>query len=1039
MLKRNRSFRHDSVAILLRITLMLPLFLAPVGCDGDHPALEPQSQADPLLPYLPTLPPPSGPAVARAGRLTTDNFSRERVAGPASQGLIGDYYMANDRIRVVLQQPNRAIAPLPYGGNIIDLDFAENPVGDQFGEVGLFLLTGRTANFTDAEIIRDGSAGGPAVLRFRGADALDDFIDIAALGPIASLFSPRLAADNALGLKLAVTYILYPGASHVEVHYTFYNPSDMEIDTNWGTMTDSGASVWNYVPGIGFADLSIQDLLSVDFRPAEYLAQQGEGLSYGVIAEPKAPQLGSIVVPIAGVAATINDLKNKQDVFSDSSLSMNLPPGKGAQRVVYIAIARGGVDGIERIVRKDIKKNSVRKVTGTLKGTVAGETITIGISKRRESTPQSPKESDVPYMTTIVKATAEQASFETELPAGTYTLQAEGMSHRQSAAVSLSVPDTAAPEPLTLDLVLPTPALIRYRITDVNDKLIPGKITLIGQEPAQLPAAAPTSEHSITGIVSIHHALSGDSAHNTAWDHPIAVAPGTYRIVISRGPEWSRYEQKLTLKSGDQIDVKAALERVIDTTSYLACDFHQHTSNSPDSSVTLEQRVINNLDEGLEFISSSDHDYVTDFRPIIRALSATGLIDSIPGEELTPFGYGHFNSWPIPVDPMSPNGGAFDWGGGEMPNIAPRGLYAGVRRLGAELVQVNHPRLAAPDFLDFQANFDRAALRFDYAARTFYGDKNAMKIGTIDLGLPADAELFADNFDALEVQNGSSSDPPDIDGERHDWVFERVLRDWMNFLSFGFTPVATGNSDTHGVAEAAGLPRTLVRVPDDSPAQLSAGAADAINNTLLGRGGARRDVIVSNGPFLQLQAGSGKNQTGIGGTTSPDAGILHIEVEVRSPDWMPITTVEVFANNTFDSPEPAIPAPLLPALCFSTQKMLTPRCAQAPIHGALNVEVMTTPRGGHYFRYRVSVDAEVSKLLHANRPGSRGQDLWLVARCFGDRSMFPVMPHGINPGGDLNRLLNGIPLYDEGVFPNALTNPIFVDVDGGGWRAPFQP
>ena len=93
-----------------------------------------RTQGDPLLPYLPRLPDAMGPVVARAGRLTNENFAAERIPGPASQGLVGDYFMANDRIRVVVQQPGRAMGPLPYGGNIIDMDFVDQPVGDSFGK-----------------------------------------------------------------------------------------------------------------------------------------------------------------------------------------------------------------------------------------------------------------------------------------------------------------------------------------------------------------------------------------------------------------------------------------------------------------------------------------------------------------------------------------------------------------------------------------------------------------------------------------------------------------------------------------------------------------------------------------------------------------------------------------------------------------------------------------------------------------------------------------------------------------------------------------
>ncbi|MGZ3427515.1 MAG: hypothetical protein ACXVCV_12745, partial [Polyangia bacterium] len=127
---------------------------------------------------MPSLPPEGGAAIATAGRLDAANYDAERVPGPASQGLVGDYFMRNDKVRIVVQAPNRAIGPCPFGGNVIDADRVAQPAGDQLGEVSAFLQLGRTFAFDRAEVVRDGSKGGPAVLRFFGHDAKNDFIDV---------------------------------------------------------------------------------------------------------------------------------------------------------------------------------------------------------------------------------------------------------------------------------------------------------------------------------------------------------------------------------------------------------------------------------------------------------------------------------------------------------------------------------------------------------------------------------------------------------------------------------------------------------------------------------------------------------------------------------------------------------------------------------------------------------------------------------------------------------------------------------------------
>jgi len=49
-------------------------------------------------------------------------------------------------------------------------------------------------------------------------------------------------------------------------------------------------------------------------------------------------------------------------------------------------------------------------------------------------------------------------------------------------------------------------------------------------------------------------------------------------------------------------------------------------------------------------------DFLTGF--VLYALSATNLIGTTVGEEITTFDYGHFNGYPFTIDPSVPSGGA---------------------------------------------------------------------------------------------------------------------------------------------------------------------------------------------------------------------------------------------------------------------------------------------------------------------------------------------------------------------------------------------
>ncbi|MCU1277961.1 MAG: hypothetical protein JWM53_1507, partial [bacterium] len=465
---------------------------------------------------------------------------------------------------------------------------------------------------------------------------------------------------------------------------------------------------------------------------------------------------------------------------------------------------------------------------------------------------------------------------------------------------------------------------------------------------------------------------------------------------------------------------------------YVACDFHQHTYMSPDAPVPPEDRVMSYLADGVDFISSSEHDVHFDYQPLLDSLGVRGLLDSAIGVETTPWDYGHFIGWPMRVDPTSPNGGALDWAGGELGlDLTPAQIFDGLRGLGARVVQVNHPRAPGGAFSNFQQNFDRAGLTFDFATRTFGGNASAAPLSAVVLGLPDGAPLFSDKFDSVEVYNGFHL--ATVNGETTDALVDANLRDWMNFVSFGFTPTAVGDSDSHQwYSVPAGLPRTLVAVPDDSAAALLAGVADDVANTVSGM--APRDVVVSNAPFIKLTV----DGAGIGRTATHTGGALTIHVEVTTAAWAAVDTVELFANATFDVPTPkgATAPDLEPVVCLTSRAPAPARCANAL--GGARALTATTAAGKQSIVLDIT-DVTPDQIMTLERAGATGKDLWIVARATGTVGMFPTIPAGIDAkSATLDQLIAGN-TANIGVGALAFTNPVYVDVDGNGWRAPFAP
>ena len=1001
------------------VSVLACIVTALVGC----------SSGDPLSRALPDLPPTGGPALAAAGRLTEENFAREHVDGAAAQGLVGDYYMRNDKVRLVVQAPGRAIGPCPFGGNVIDFDFVARPAGDQLGEVSPLVQLGRTFNPQEVEVVRDGSEGGPAVLRFTGRDAWDDFINIRGLGAVAGIIPDTSLPNIELGWKIVATYILMPGETAVRAVYTFYNPTDRKRATTWGSISDTGAKIEIFHAALGYGEIGFDQILGGAPTPlVDYAAFQGVGLAYGIVPvfEDKTVRGGAI--PVAGVNVEAYQLTTIFDAFGDAGSSLVLEAGGTASRELRVAIGRdvGDITAQAHAIRGEPTVAIGGQVTGN---TAAGARVAVSEVGADPAT----------AIRTVFTADAD-GKFTGALPAGRYVVQAEGAALIRSPEVEVDLPKS------DLQLAMPDLLTLGYTIHDRAGQAIPGKVIAIGARPNE-PSKRfrdVTKDPLPRGIVDWAHTVSGISTDAadplSGADRALRLAAGTYRVVISHGPEWSRDERVITVAApGAQVD--AVLDHVVPTPGYAASDFHQHSNLSPDSPVPPAARVLSFLAEGCDFASTSEHDYLFDMKPLIQAIGADGLLDTAVGIETTTWDYGHYIAFPLPVDAGSPNRGALDWANGENLgmdglNLPPPVIFDRLRQAGAEVVQVNHPRAQKGALSNFQASFDRAGLAFDFATRTFGSVAALMPVETALLALPPDAQMFGTGFDTIEIYNGFSVVMGD--GERRDERIDTILRDWMNFLSFGFTPTPTGVSDTHTwIADPAGMPRTLVAVPDDSPAAIAAGLKDAIATTLTGRGGAPRDVVITNGPFLRFTV----DGTGIGGTATHGAGPLAVHLESHAPIWGTVDTVEVFANATFDVPS-AAPAAVPPVLCFTSKPTPSARCAGA-IGGAraLPSTIVETVAGVAASRRQdvvIDVTIGVDELVARNRVGARGRDLWLVASAAGSDALYPSLPNGVGKA-TIETLVAGTPLTDEGVPPFAMTNAIFVDADGGGWKAPFAP
>ncbi|MBW2731901.1 MAG: hypothetical protein JRH20_05870 [Deltaproteobacteria bacterium] len=154
----------------------------------------------------------------------------------------------------------------------------------------------------------------------------------------------------------------------------------------------------------------------------------------------------------------------------------------------------------------------------------------------------------------------------------------------------------------------------------------------------------------------VSHQVLSDNGRGQA-----QLPPGTYEVLASRGMEYEVVRRFVTIRGGTVTRFEAHLPHVVDTRGWISADFHVHGPNSVDSGLDHETRVRSYLAEGVEYLSSSDHDYLTDYAPTIFRLHAQSFIKSQVGVECSPLDYGHFLGFPLRFDETADLNGAFHW------------------------------------------------------------------------------------------------------------------------------------------------------------------------------------------------------------------------------------------------------------------------------------------------------------------------------------------------------------------------------------------
>jgi len=435
------------------------------------------------------------------------------------------------------------------------------------------------------------------------------------------------------------------------------------------------------------------------------------------------------------------------------------------------------------------------------------------------------------------------APFAARVPVGRYRLDGSGLKNVTPGGSIDVRPGAVAQIAVAVD---PAGSL-EVRCVGNQDATLPCKVTLEGIAPTPTPS------------FGLPHAAG--PAHNQVTTADglarVALLPGRYHVTASRGPEYALASLDVDLAPGERATRTMTLTRVVDTSGYIACDFHQHTTRGADAPTSMRDRVIANVAEGVDVAVASEHNVVADLEPIVRSLHLERDLVSISGDEITSDAsrhpWGHANVFPLAFDASKPRGGA--------PPVRDREaheLFDELRRGGEVVVQVNHPRSGSNGYFDL------------------LGFQPSTGLGT-QPGYDA-------AFDALEVWNGRNVE-----------ARGKVRDDFLALLRTGHPVTPTANTDTHGiVGQEAGYPRTYVRANDDGhlDAWTAVRTADLVRAVKKGR-----DVVLTNGPMLRVSAGG----VSIGGVAR--GRVLGVTVHVESAPWVVVDTVSVVKASAPDKVE----------------------------------------------------------------------------------------------------------------------------------------
>lgn len=906
----------------------------------------------------------------------------ELVGGQRALGEIGDYKLSNGIIHAIIQDVGTSRGFGAFGGSLIDVDLVregrktqtQQPVGNDFFTEMFPAFFLQAIEPSKVEVFADGSDGSAAIIRVSGAGG--EFISIV------KELNDSLNLVPTANLQYTVDYILAPGAQFLKIVVTINNVDILDQtcivtaecpmnyrcaeiekgqkrcgrDANYGAVipfgfvTLLGEGQRLFLPNEAGFDVRFH-LEEVFKRPGELealpgevvpmITTAGEGVSYAVAAgptsasymrnkptfyEPYGAKPDSMLIPIAS-SSFLGTFWSRPPALPSGD--PGIQPGKSFSFGGYLAVGTGDVASAQKVIY-GIQDDQFRR-TPTAYGTLSGfvRERDTGLPLRGISVVLQ----DDKGRYASQAWTQEDGRYIAYLPAGKY--KAFAVDRVRAVVESEGFVELANDGTAQIDMKMDSPAMLTVTVRDDRGRALPAKISVEGVY-AHFGAEPPRK--------FLYELPVGDSFRHTDIDFDLEndpntrrylervfyatvghggteLRPGKYKVYASHGIEYSLGVKEVELVANGAQTVELTLKHDMPTVGWASGDFHVHSINSVDSDMTLPDRVTSYAVEGVDLVVATDHNYVSDFAPTIDALQLADWVKSSVGLELTTLEMGHFNGFPLKLDPGPVSHGSFAWF-----RRPPGELFAQLRGLGENpqetLVQVNHPR---DTILGYFNEFNMGTYTLEpYKASAFGLNQSPLPDGGVS---PYHPSQFSLDFDLLEVFNGKrdmlifsyrvpttplpgpepTAYPKCTGGQIADCVpapgeitrvkqttldggtliqpaFPGAQDDWFSLLSHGHKLTATGTSDSHGPTDEAGVSRTYMKVGPTADGSMR-GLSEAACMEALKKG----QAIVTNGPFLEVSV-NGKD---IGDEVVAPTGEITVHVVAKAASWVDLDGVRI--------------------------------------------------------------------------------------------------------------------------------------------------